>query len=177
MMGKTVVIYKSYTGYTKKYAEWLADVLKCDLMENQKMTVSKLNSYDTVILGGSVMAGMIAGADFIKKNLEQLKEKKLVVYACGMDSLDQEGAKKMWSQNFNSEQLPYVKCFYCRGGLDFGKLKGMKKFMLKMMCKKFKSKPVKSQSEQDMVKALEAPLDFTEKGYIQPIITYVNTQV
>ena len=173
-MGKTVVIYKSNTGYTKKYAEWLADALKCDLMENQKMTVSRLNSYETVFLGGSIMAGMISGADFIKKNFEQLKQKKLVVYACGMDDLDQEGAKKIWSQNFTSDQLPYVKCFYCRGGLDFGKLKGIKKFMLKMMCKQFASKPVKSQSEQDMLKAQEAPVDFTTKEYIQPIISYVN---
>ena len=176
-MGNIVVIYKSHTGFTKKYAEWLAEALKCDVMENRKMTVSKLDSYDTVILGGSIMAGMVSGADFFKKNFEQLKRKKLVVYACGMDDLDQEGAEKIWNQNFTSDQLTNVKCFYCRGGLDFGKLKGIKKLMLKMMCKQFASKPVKSQSELDMLKAQEGPVDFTEKGNIQPIIAYVNTSV
>lgn len=176
-MGKTVVIYKSNTGYTKKYAEWIAEVLKCDVMENRKMTVNKLDSYDIVILGGSIMAGMVSGSNFFKKNFEQLKRKKLVVYACGMDDLDEEGAKKIWNQNFTSDQLTNVKCFYFRGGLDFGKLKGIKKFMLNMMCKQFASKPVKSQSEQDMLKAQEGPVDFTKKDNIQPIVAYVNASV
>lgn len=176
-MGKIVVLYRSNTGYTKKYAEWLTEELNCDMMENRSMTVSKLVDYDTVILGGSIMAGMVCGVDFFKNNFDQLKQKKLVVYACGMDDLNQETAEKIWIQNFTTDQLPYVKCFYCRGGLDFGKLKGIKKLMLKMMCKKFASKPVKSQIEQDMLKAQEAPVDFTKREYLQPIIAYVNASV
>ncbi len=31
---KTIVVYKSKYGYTKRYAEWIAEELSCDIKEN-----------------------------------------------------------------------------------------------------------------------------------------------
>ena len=35
-MEKVIVVYKSKYGSTKKYAQWLAEDLSCDLVENKK---------------------------------------------------------------------------------------------------------------------------------------------
>lgn len=169
-MSKVIVVYKSNTGFTKRYAEWIAKELNCECVENKGLSASKLASYDTLILGGTVFAGMIGGAELIKKNYEQLKEKKMLVFACGMDEPDEAGREKMWKQNFTEDQLEKIQCFYCRGGLDFNKLKGMKKLMLKMMCKQIAAKPDKTQMEQDMVNAQHTPADFTDISRIQPIV-------
>lgn len=173
-MKKAVVIYKSDTGFTKKYAEWIARELQCELMENKKINPSKLVDYDTIILGGSVMANMIAGAELIKNHFGELDKKQLVVYACGMGAPNAEEQEAMWAQNFTQEQLTKVKCFYCRGGLDFNKLKGIKKMMLKMMCKKMAQKTDRTQQETDMLNALNGPVDFSDVSYIQPILEYIK---
>lgn len=39
-MSKTVVIYKSKTGFAKKYAQWISEELHCDLMENNGLKLS-----------------------------------------------------------------------------------------------------------------------------------------
>jgi flavodoxin len=53
---KTLVVYKSKTGYTKKYAEWIAEELSADILEVSKVNINILASYDTVIFGGSLHA-------------------------------------------------------------------------------------------------------------------------
>ena len=35
---KTVVIYKSRTGFTKKYAEWISEELSADIFDVSKVT-------------------------------------------------------------------------------------------------------------------------------------------
>lgn len=55
-MSKIVVIYQSKYGATKKYAEWLAEELLCDLIETKKATIEQIEKYDVVILGGGIYA-------------------------------------------------------------------------------------------------------------------------
>ena len=43
---KTVVVYRSKTGYTRKYAEWIAEELGCDIKENAKL--SDITGYDMI---------------------------------------------------------------------------------------------------------------------------------
>lgn len=42
---KTVVIYKSKTGFTQKYAEWIAEDLSADLFEVSKVNSSTLTKH------------------------------------------------------------------------------------------------------------------------------------
>ncbi|WP_366936885.1 flavodoxin domain-containing protein [uncultured Clostridium sp.] len=37
-MNNTVVVYKSKYGSTKKYAEWIAEELSSDIIENNKLS-------------------------------------------------------------------------------------------------------------------------------------------
>ena len=36
---KIIVIYKSKTGFTKRYAEWIAEELKCDIVQRFVVSV------------------------------------------------------------------------------------------------------------------------------------------
>ena len=63
---KTIVAYKSKSGYTKTYAEWIAQELDCDIKENAEISFdhhsgfllynhSKLNGvkqYSFIIISG-----------------------------------------------------------------------------------------------------------------------------
>lgn len=56
---KTVVVYKSKSGFTKKYAEWLAEKLPADIFEASQITAEAMTAYDTVIYGAGLYAGGI----------------------------------------------------------------------------------------------------------------------
>ena len=74
---KTVVIYESKYGTTKKYAEWIADALSCDLFEKKSITPSALTGYDTIIYGGGLYAGGVSGIGLLKKNFSKISNKNL----------------------------------------------------------------------------------------------------
>ena len=113
---KTVVIYKSKSGYTKKYAEWIAEELNCDIKENKNLKLSDIQAYDTIIYGGGLYATMINGIDLIKKNFEQLKDKNIIVYATGSNPGRAEEMNKVWETTFTEEQRNVIHKFYLRGG-------------------------------------------------------------
>ena len=77
---KTVVIHKSKTGFVKKYAEWIAEELSADIFEASKVTSDMLTAYEIVIYGGGLYAVGINGVKLIKQNLDELKNKKVIVF-------------------------------------------------------------------------------------------------
>mgnify|MGYP000992876959 CR=1 FL=1 len=79
-MKKTLVVYKSKSGFTKKYAEWISRQLKAEIREASKVTVETLFDYDTIIYGGGLYAGGISGVKLITKNFKRLKGKKIAVF-------------------------------------------------------------------------------------------------
>ena len=122
-MNKTAVIYQSTYGTTRTYAEQIAQELGADLIECKKAKISELAGYDTIIFGGGIYAGRIAGSELIRKNYEKLKDKRLVVFSVGFtpqartDVLDE-----VRLSSFEADQLKNITTFHFRGGVDFKKL-------------------------------------------------------
>ncbi len=53
---KTIVVYKSKSGYTKTYAEWISSELNCDLKCAEDIKIDELLKYDVIIYGGGLYA-------------------------------------------------------------------------------------------------------------------------
>lgn len=53
---KTIVVYQSKTGYTKKYAQWLYESLACPLKPLKDLKEDDLKGCDLIIYGGGVYA-------------------------------------------------------------------------------------------------------------------------
>ena len=83
-MSKIAVIYKSEYGSTKKYAEWIAEELDGDLIENVKIRADDLENYDIIVYGGGLYAGGINGISLINKEFDKLKDKSLIVFTVGL---------------------------------------------------------------------------------------------
>ena len=118
----TIVVYKSISGFTKKYAQWIAKELNAVLYKKDNITVRTLLKYETVIYGGSLHAVGIIGLDLIKKNFEALKDKNIIVFATGASPFKDGLIKEIFSNNFCEDQKETVKVFYLRGGFNFDKL-------------------------------------------------------
>lgn len=172
---KTVIIYKSSTGFTKKYAEWLQKELYADIFEISKASIDIIKNYDVVIYGGSLHAVGIIGVDFIKGNLDKLKDKKVIVFATGATPPREEDINSVRDKNFTADQLNFIKFFYLRGGFDYSKLKAPDKVLMTLLKWKLKMKKNLSADERGMLASYNAPVDFTRRKNIEPIISYVNS--
>ena len=90
IMNKTMVMYFSIYGTTKKYAEWIAEELSGDIYDIKNVTIDVLLNYDTIILGNGLYAGKINGTNIILENYELLKNKKIILYTCGLADYNEE---------------------------------------------------------------------------------------
>lgn len=174
---KSVVIYKSKTGYTKKYAEWLAEELSADILEVSKADIDMLESYDTIIYGGSLYAVGITGVKFILKHIDKLKDKKLVVFATGASPKRENVIKEVQDKNFTKEEQEFIKFFYLRGGFNYKKLNFFDKFLMNALKRKIKSKNKEEWNDDEigLMAIYDKPVDYTMKKNIDEIVEYVNS--
>ena len=110
---KTIVIYKSKTGFVRKYAEWIAEDLGADIFEVSKVNLNILKKYDTLIYGGSLHAVGIIGVKFITKNFDKLMDKRLVVFATGASPASEGVRKEVITNNLlqtNKSILSFSTC-------------------------------------------------------------------
>jgi len=176
---KTVVIYKSKTGFTKKYAEWISEELSADILNVSEVTANMMTAYDTVIYGGGLYAVGINGVKFIAQDLDKLKDKKVVVFATGLSPLKKNTFNEVKNKNFTSEQQKFIRFFYLRGGFNYRKLNLFDKVLMTLLKTSIKWKMIRKKKltsdEIGMLEVYDKPVDFTRKDKIDEIITYVTS--
>lgn len=172
---KSVVIYKSQTGFTKKYAEWIAEELGADIFHVSEVNVDKLKNYETVIYGGGLYAGGISGIKFITESSNSLKGKKVIVFATGASVGRTEEIDEVRNKNFTAEQQKYIKFFYLRGGFNYKKLSTLNKIIMTLLKLKLKTKKDLTPDERGMLASYDHPVDFVNKKNIQELVAYANS--
>lgn len=176
---KALVVYWSKTGFVEKYAKWIGEEIKADIISGKKIKKETLENYDTLVFGGSLYAVGINGADFIKNNIEILKNKKVAVFATGASPRRPEIIEEVKNENFTKEQMKYFKFFYLRGGFNYNNLTFKDKILMQMMKWKLKNKKNKNnnltEDEKGMLEAFDNPVDFTDKRNIIQLVNYLKT--
>lgn len=176
-MSKTLVLYQTTSGYTKKYAQWISDALAADLSESKNFDASKLRDYDLIIFGGSLHAVGISGVKVIKDNLPNLTDKRIVVFAVGASPPRENVHQEVFGKNFTAEQQKSIKFFYLRGGFDYKKLDLPNKFLMTLMRVRLllKKKDKRTPDEIGLLAAFSKPIDCTRKENIAGIIEYAKS--
>lgn len=169
---KTIVVYKSKYGYTKKYAQWLAESLDCDIKENASL--ADVMGYDTIIYGGGIYAGRINGAKLITKNLEKLSGKKLALFAVGSNVGRSEELEAFWKQALEENVRLNVPHFYLRGGFDYGRLGSVDRLMMNMLKKMLLKKDRLTEDDEGLLAAYETPVDFTDRKNLEEILKFFS---
>lgn len=165
---KTIVVYKSKYGYTKKYAKWLAESLGCDIKENASL--ADIMGYDTIIYGGGIYAGRINGAKLIAKNLEKLSGKKLALFAVGSSVGRPDEIEAFWKQALEENVRLNVPHFYLRGGFDYGRLGSVDRLMMNMLKKMLLKKDTLTEDDKGLLAAYETPVDFTDRENLEGML-------
>src|SRR3989304_7264060 len=103
-MAQTLVIYKSISGFTKKYAQWIAEELQADLYDAKDFDPSKFPDYRVVVFGGSLHAVGINGVGIIKENLPLLEGKKVIIFGVGASPPRENVLDELKNKNFTPQQ-------------------------------------------------------------------------
>ncbi len=113
---KTLIIYSSPTGTVKMCAEKLAELIpESELHELSKQGNPRPDSYDAVIVGGSIRGGGLS--PFTQMYLEECEEvlltKKLGLFiCCGTDTK----SEKYFANNVSEALLGHASARACFGG-------------------------------------------------------------
>lgn len=169
---KTVIIYKTKTGFTKRYAEWIKTALNAELVAFNKRKKVNLGSYDTVIFGSGMHMGMISGVKWFKKQLPRLDRKKLIVFVTGAAPAESDDLQKSLLQNFTSEEYSRIKTFFMQSGLAYEKMGALDKILMSGFCSMLK----KTEGEDSIAyKTVSKSFDVCSKDFIRPLVEYAKS--
>ncbi len=102
---KSLIIYTSKHGSTQKIVDYIAEKIQADCVNLINGTVNDLDSYDQIIIGGSVYYGSIHSliSGYIDKNLDILLNKRIALFLVCL--LSEESAAEQFNNNFNENLL------------------------------------------------------------------------
>jgi menaquinone-dependent protoporphyrinogen oxidase len=140
---KTLIAYASKYGCTEKCAHLLEKDLNGDvtMLNLKKNSSPNLDSYDTIIIGGSIYISKIQKevTEFCNKYLSELKEKNIGLFICGMQ--EKEIIANEIDSNYPPELLEKAVVKEWFGGeFSFEKMNFLEKTIIKKVSKTTASK-------------------------------------
>ncbi len=173
---KTIVIYKSKYGSTRSYAQWIAEELSCEIVEVSKVKAEDLYKYDTIIYGGGLYAEVIAGVSIITKNIENLRDKNIVVYTTGITPTDcrEYYDKLVIEKNFKGGKPENITVFNYPGRMVVSELSLVHRTALKTLKKIMSDKKNPTEMEKLLINLCDLDGDFTDRALIKELVNYVK---
>ncbi|MDE7424222.1 MAG: flavodoxin domain-containing protein [Lachnospiraceae bacterium] len=167
---KTVVIYNSQTGFTKRYAQWIAEATEADCLELSEAKKKSMAAYEAIIFGSWACAGGISKLSWFKSNIDKWADKKLIAFCVGGGPIDNPEIEPALKRNFKESEFKKVNVFYCPGGFNYEKMSVSSKLMMKIFIKHLKRKKNKTEEDEEMIKMISSSYDISDKKYIEPIL-------
>ncbi|NLL45514.1 MAG: flavodoxin domain-containing protein [Clostridiales bacterium] len=160
-----IIVYESKTGFTKKYADMLAEKTKLNVYRANEIT--RISQDEDIIFLGWMKVGKIQGLNKLRKYR--------VVAVCGSGTAEtaEPDSETVIARN-KIENKPF---FYLRGGcLPLRDLKGMDKIMLSMFVKILKSRKDKDEKTEEAILNIENGFDGVKEENLEPVLNWINAR-
>ncbi|MCH5296560.1 MAG: hypothetical protein J1E85_02700 [Ruminococcus sp.] len=179
MNSKILVCYKSVTGFTKQYAEMIADEMDCTVMDFKNVNAETVSKYDTVVFGGRCYMGAIDGLKKAKALIAESGVKTFVVFATGATpNTAEKTIQDAWNKILTSDELLSIPHFYMQGGLCYEKMPLHDWLMMKafaaVMKSKMKNKKDKTEEDREFERVISNSYDISSKSYIEPLVSFLK---
>ena len=150
-----VIIYKSKTGHTERYARMLSKELKIPCYSYKD---AKVSENDKVIFLSYIYASKIMG---LSKILKRYKVKVVIAVGALAYSKDYLNALK----DANNIKLPF---FYLRGGIDYSKLNFFFRKFLPVIGKDI------AKDDKELLNLFKNGGDFVNKDNLKEVLNYLK---
>ena len=168
-MNIKAIIYTSNTGFTRKYAKFLALETGLEAFELGKVP-GKISKEDPVIYMGWLKAGRLMGLDKAAKAYHLA-----AVCAVGLgaqNSMQAAGVQRTYRLS--------VPVFYLQGGFDLNKLHGMDRFLMRIMIKmqlpKLEKKKERTPQEEELLSFYKNGGDKVDVKNLRSLLQWLATQ-
>lgn len=158
----TAIVYTSNTGFTKRYAEMLGDLLNLKVYDMKQS--KNLPDSTPIIYMGWLCAGTVKG---LSKAMRRFCVSAVAGVGLG-DNSQTEAVRKV-------SNLPQnVHLFILAGGMNYEKLKGINRLLITLLSKSLSSKQDIADSEKRMLEAIKHGGDFVDKKHLDGVIDWYN---
>ncbi len=167
-MNETIIIYSSKTGFSQRYAQWLAEELSCQALPFRDRKNVSLAAYRTVILIGGLYAGQMSGLGWLQKQLPSLADRRVAAIAVGCAPMGNPGLPESMAKLFGD--APRIKGFYCQGGLDYEHMSAVHRAMMAALRAALKRKPEMA----EMLAGISRSFDGAKREYLAPAVQWAK---
>lgn len=172
MEKKILIIYKSSTGFTKRYSKLLAKKLSCTAIEFKNIKPVSLSDFDIIIFGTRAHAGSIDGL----KKLRKTCPPDILFVTGAASAAEHDVIDKLWKDNLTEEELSGLPHFYMPAGLCYEKMCFTDKMMMKGLAFMLKKKKDKTEKDIAFERQIAASYDISSEEYVKPIIDYISSK-
>lgn len=169
---KVLVLYESKTGYTRRYAEWISEELKAELLTLKEVSLSRIRAADLLIFGGNIRGSVISGQEKMRRLAQKAGGKTTFYFGVGMRPVTPRTLELLHKNNGIAETL-----FYFRGGLDKDALSPGDRTMLRIYQAMPKRRREIHPEDEQLLRDLHIPGDFSDREQIRPLLEAVADQV
>lgn len=167
-MKKVLVLYKSKTGFSERYARWIAEDLQCDLANLNQLDKASLEEYGLIIYGAGLYAGQIRSIGKIKHWMEDFPEKTWVVYATGATPSKEGYEELIFKTNFRQGEVRPAHFYYFVAGINYERMSLIDRLQIKF----FARMDAKKRGSKKSTK--QTSIDLSNREYITELLRYVR---
>lgn len=167
---KTVIIYHSQTGFTERYAKWLAEATGADCLTLSAARKTPLDGYETIVFGSWMCAGGISKLGWFREKLARWAGKKRIVFCVGGSPAESPDVPVALRRSLSGAEWEGVHAFYCPGGINYEKMSLPSRAVMKAFAAGVRGKKDKTEAERVMAEMLSASYDLSDRRYLEPIL-------
>ena len=172
---KILVVYKSKSGFTKRYGTWIAKDLNCSLIEYKDFDKKYIIEYDYIVFGSRIHAGKLDGFKNIISFFDGPQIDKLILFATGASpSQARDLIETIWKSSFFKAEHLEIPHFYMESGLDYEKMGKADRLIMKTLANILSLKSKKNSEEKGCQQAIQTSYDHSNKNEITPLIEYIR---
>lgn len=170
----TVVIYSSKYGSTKRYAEQIAQALSADLLDERQLKPQDFDSYDTIVIGGRVVAGSIQGLRKLKLALSRLTDKRIFAFAVCIEPSSQALVDRLTKRNFSDTGCLVAPLSVLPGRINYPELKFFDRHIINMVAKMLQNQAAKNPDATNPLANIQGQdYNATDQAAIEPLVAAV----
>lgn len=160
-----LIVYESKTGFTKKYAEMLAE--KTGLKAYHTDELSKVDPSEEILFLGWMKIGKIQGLGKLKTH------NVIAVCGSGTGRTAEPDTETILTRN-NIGTTPF---FYLRGGcLPIRKLKGLDRIKLSLFVQMLKMRKDKDEGTKEAIAIIQNGFDGVKEENLDPVLAWMDAR-
>lgn len=171
-MNKALVVYNSQTGFTRRYAQWLAAALGAPCVPYAQRGSLDLAGYDTVIFGSWCHAGSVLKKKWLLEQCARYPDKRFFAFAVGASSAQSPDIPLAMAANF--PEGCRVQAFYLPGGLNYEKMGFTSRLMMKMLVRFLNAKKDKTPEETEAARMMAQNYDLSDESLLAPLLEAIR---